>query len=392
MSVETELRNPANVQIASDSRSVYFDDFAEANVSASATTNGNYCISSTHRAEYDFVQANASISNKCVQVQTSQPEVVIKRDGQPITSSNNTFVVGEKVNLTAEITPSNSNVTYNWINPSNSIKDYTIVCTGPNNPNTSNTTICNNPTSAIKTNLSTSDLNTQNLSFYWWKPGNYQVQVTADTNGISTTATKSFTVIAPSVNVVASKSVVNLGVEFNEDVIRYGNRDSVAGVEFNASVNGTQLNGSYFWVNIYNESKSYRLKTAQGNCSIGSTKTRDGTGVDTSYPYVNGFLFRDSPKLGLVSFMDRATVADSATAWFMFKPSSPDSIEIPLRAIKWSWGGETRLNASGWYEYSNSFYETNPTNYEPKDPNTFQPLAFPEWNKNVKDNVWICQN
>ena len=219
-----------------------------------------------------------------------------------------------------------------------------------------------------------------------------QVTYTVTVNGQSYSATAKFDVKQPTVtNLALDRFVVAYQIVFGVPRLKYGTPPTYPGVTFTATSNNNGITGSYQWVQIYNESKTVRTKTAFTDpaCGPGKTMSRAGSGLDVSYPYTSGLTMNDSPDITLVIESDLVTVNDSASAWLMFRPSLTNAIWVPLRKVDWSWGGSVRRIPDD----PGNYWEKVPgTEYSNPEPTESATTTFPIWSRNVNSNVFVCPN
>ena len=295
------------------------------------------------------------------------PTIKIFRDGTNITNSTQTVVIGQRINLSTSVqngTPTN----LQWTIPPEIIKNYIA-----------------NISTGTKTAITSQDLNQSSVQFYWinGSENNRQVTYAVTVNGRQYLARANFNVKQPTITSLnITHSVVTFATVFGEFRLRCEDNGNPC-VSFTAQANNNGIDGSYQWVQTYNESKSIHLIGQIDNCTAGQTMIRNGEGLDVSYPYISGLSMNDSPNIRLLTTVDITTVNDSAKSWLMFKPNLTNSIWIPLKKIDWAWAGNARRNPNNPAEWQLISYT---------DPNpTVTATTFPEWTRNVSSNAFQCQ-
>jgi hypothetical protein len=302
---------------------------------------------------------------------TPTPIIKIFRNGQDITSTPQnqnvqTVTVGEKISLSATVTGGTAS-NNQWVIPGNRIANYV-----------------DSLSSAVVTQLGSTN---QTSVTYYWVDGEdgRQVDYSVTVNNSTYSAHASFDVKKPNVSVTPSRSpFIGIVERANgQRFFAYGDSGFTPGVALQGVVSPA-TNGSFQWIQIYNENKTLRLTTKLFGCGSGTIAGRNGAGLDTSYPYRPGLLLEDSPDISLTMGFDRVTVNDSASAYLMFRSNTSDSIWIPMKVFTWTWGGlveRPNVSNNDWFKI-NSF---NPLPFEQVG------ASFPEWQRNVASNSWICQ-
>jgi hypothetical protein len=312
------------------------------------------------------------------------PEVKIKRNGQVVNNTTQTVTIGEKVELTTEVT--GGTVTgREWTVPGKTVSNYNIVCSGPP---LLGATRCTGATSAAPATLS--QLNGASVTYYWWEAGN-SLQVTHNViiGGRSYPATVTFNVLSPTGSIAGVQQ--NLGVrgpiytEIQDGgnwYLAHGEIDFDKGIKLRPTINYQSgvTQGNIQWVQVYKISR--RLQNTDNSWVKVSRE-----GIDRTYPYpfnpTNSNDMDDSPRQQLTGVVQngntfnwkRVEVNDTAKTWLMFKPDTMGSIWVPLAFINWGWSGVATKSGSGWVKDSSS--TSGPTNGSP--------LAFPIWDNNVND-------
>jgi len=279
--------------------------------------------------------------------QVRSAKVDIHLNGNTVTGQTVNVIVGQEMNLTTSVQPSNGTVTNSqWTVPGG---DFDRIANWVVTPPPQN---AYNPTSAIVTNLTT--LTSSSVDFYWISGGNGRtVQYTAKVNGKSVQAQVTFNVLRPTGHISATthaNTAVDSALGF--DAIHFGNSlNGPQGITFSFTISGLgDFSGTGEYVQL---ADATRTRT-----SSNGTQQRRAVGLDTYYPSLN----YDSPTQELDTAYNQYTINDSFTTFLMFKPDGVPgtSIWVPLRKVNWSWGGTASFTGSQW-QGSNLFNSTNPT-------------------------------
>jgi hypothetical protein len=312
-------------------------------------------------------------------------QVIIKRDGQPVTASNNTTIVGERINLTAEVIPSSTLSNHSWTIPSTAVKDF-VVSADHSQGN----------------KVDVDGLNTAGVSFVWVDGGGVNVEdfttkeviyrVTA--NGLQLEGRAAFKVKRPVVSLVADTSTTNFlitpSANGNNYKLIFGNDSNpnniIDGIKFRNTISPmfpTNFGGTTQWVQIANHSS--RNFVFNGAAEIAENPP---SGLDGCYPYTlprGRGITEDSPFIGfegLVTTSDTATLNtnDNYTMWLMFQPNSPGAAWVPLKKVNWSWNAQATLSNGNWTHSGNN--SPNPMFENTTD--------FPTWTSVVADRTGHC--
>jgi len=252
-------------------------------------------------------------------------QITIKQDGTDITNTSHDVIVGQQINLVAEVKPAGTTISsQQWTIPGNPIANYAV-----------NFTCETCATSGTVTQLSS--LNSSSETFYWYTGGdNRQVQYSATINGQQYSATATFNVKRPTAQVLATTpGSVAADQADGFWALHFGvpGLGNAHGINFSIQslTIPTGFSGTTEWVQLVTNS----TRTAQLN--TGPQQTLQGSGLDTLYPYDTGNSTDDSPAQGLdCDHYSAYTVNDQFTMWLMFKPSTTGAIYVPLRKVDWS--------------------------------------------------------
>jgi hypothetical protein len=308
-----------------------------------------------------------------VDAQATVPKVDIKLNGNTVTGQTVNVIVGQEMNLTTSVQPSNGTVTNSqWTLPggnSDRIANYVVTFTDSQSP-----------TSATVTNLAT--LNNSSVDFYWISGGNGRtVQYSAKVNGKSVHAQVTFNVQRPTASIMTSTGTPNVFVPSYGGLagvlaLEYGDASpGTPGITFTESVNMPQgFGGDIEWAQVINDTT--RTRTTNANVQ----ETQHGSGVlDTRYfyPFTTNNGTEDSPGVALTTNYKAYSISDTFTMYLMFVPTGTAGrpIYVPLRKVSWSWTGNAfRFGSSNDWTLNSSSKTTNP-NADVTD--------CPQWTANV---------
>src|SRR5205085_7415543 len=294
-------------------------------------------------------------------------QITIKQDGTDITNTSHDVIVGQQINLVAEVKPAGTTISsQQWTIPGNPIANYAV-----------NFTCETCATSGTVTQLSS--LNSSSETFYWYTGGdNRQVQYSATINGQQYSATATFNVKRPTAQVLATTpGSVAADQADGFWALHFGvpGLGNAHGINFSIQslTIPTGFSGTTEWVQLVTNS----TRTAQLN--TGPQQTLQGSGLDTLYPYDTGNSTDDSPAQGLdCDHYSAYTVNDQFTMWLMFKPSTTGAIYVPLRKVDWSWNGTANRFFCSWTLGSISGHSNNPTDADA--------TTFPQWTTNINQS------
>lgn len=283
-------------------------------------------------------------------------QVIIKRDGQPVTTSNNTTIVGERINLTAEVIPSGTTVSnHAWTLPSTVVKDFVVSA---------------DHTQGNKVDVD--GLNTAGVNFVWVDGGGANVEdfttkeviYRVTTGGQQLEGRATFKVKRPVVSLVAETLTTNLLIIPNTNgtnryELVFGN-STVDGIKFRNTTSPqipANFGGTTQWVQIVNSSS--RNLVFNGTTYISENML---SGLDGCYPYeIRGRgTTVDSPSIGfdgLVTSSSTVTMNanDSFTMWLMYNPNhTGNGVWVPLKKVDWFWNAQATFNGSWTHSGNNS--------------------------------------
>ncbi|MCP9494305.1 MAG: Ig-like domain-containing protein [Pyrinomonadaceae bacterium MAG19_C2-C3] len=293
----------------------------------SATISAEWYVEIWHQVPPDlgFCEREVTTMTADAPVEVA-PTIIIKQDGQDITGATKNVIVGQQINLTAQVMSGNSSSSNpQWSVPGNPIANYTA----------------SNMEGKV---TPLEDLNNTSLSFYWVSGGdNRQVTYSVTVRGRAYSGRVTFNVKRPTVTVTARTGVVSVRqfpgeVDYELLCGVVSGPNAAPGIRFTRTnlMVPTGFSGDTYWVQLANVSRTRRRND-------GTNETFTDAGLDTAFPYSsndpNATETQDSPGLRLTINFNYATVNDSFQMWLMFKPSGDNSIFVPLRRVNWGWSG-----------------------------------------------------
>jgi len=320
----------------------------------------------------DLCNEQASGGGGLAQVRSAK--VDIQLNGNTVTGQTVNVIVGQKMNLTTSVQPSNGTVTEKlWTVPGDDndrIADWVVVPPPPNPPPW-------DPTSGTLTNLR--DLTNDFVNFYWISGGNSRtVQYTAKVNGQSVQAQVTFNVQRPTAQISVSPSTSNTGVDSQslQVELRLGNPDATPGLTFTRTVSiPSGFNGSTEWVQVFTK-KSASLTDFDAHVT-----NLNKSGLDDFYPYPldpghnSNLQTSDTPALVIDGFYSGSTDFE-ATMWLMFRPTNGTNPNwVPLRKVSWIWTATATYDGTSW--------TINPHSDPPTSLSDADTTTYPQWTGNA---------
>ena len=190
--------------------------------------------------------------------------------------------------------------------------------------------------------------------YYYIKAGSFTASVTP-TSSMQTAAQTTFSTTKPAITVSTTTGTVAFDSQY-PNVPPPALHDGMPvvgqtpGIHFTATTIPTGYNGSVVWVQIYTANDVF--KDANG-----STTTRNGTGLDTSWPYGSDpnlgqgqYGTDDSPAVSTsyIPNMSYMEIDDTPTMYLLYSPNAPHSIDVPIQKVSWSWSGSVTLQNGQW--------------------------------------------
>jgi hypothetical protein len=186
-------------------------------------------------------------------------------------------------------------------------------------------------------------LTSTSIQFYWVDGADSrQVTFSCKVEGQSYSAQATFNVKRPTATFASTSGAsVALDSACNGFLsLHYGCSAQAFGVRFATTnlVIPSGFSGDTQLVQIVDSTERLLVKIN------GKKMRQSGEGVlDTSFPYGIDW---DAPKQPLDPDDVRAKATDSFTMYLVFKPSTPNSIWVPIRKVSWSWSGDGLYNGT----------------------------------------------
>ncbi len=303
-------------------------------------------------------------------------QLIIKRDGQPVTTSNNKIIVGERLNLTAEVIPSGTLSNHSWTIPQTAVKDFVV------------------SQDQTQGNIVLVDvLNTSSVNFVWVDGhinGTTVKTVTYNgvVNGQSVNGQASFNVFRPTTtSSTQTDATTEIDTATGQLELHLGVPNGIPGIKFlRGLVSVPQpFSGETQWVQLYN-SRVINIILANGQ-----TGAINDSGLDGCYPYapVDSPTASDSPGFilsapPLPSPVQSINSSNNWTMWLMFKPSGANSVWVPLKKATWSWSASATRQSDGTY-VKGPFTDPRKITFE-------DTIQHPQWSDLLQTAQSNCSN
>ena len=273
-------------------------------------------------------------------------KVDIKQDGQVITDTTHDEIVGKHINLSAEVPPGLI-CTYQWVIPGRIIKNYAA-----------------DNASASVIEVPASDLQQQNVSFYWVDGGDGREVKCTVTIGEHQCIGKA------TIDVKRPTDVTMTAATGDVDVIGGGGMGTLTyhgpGMSFAGACTIPQgFAGTLKWIQIVDGSRRAYNSADQ------LWYRADLKGLDTTYPYGAGANVVDTPQMKMGNPYTKFQANDTFTMWLMFEPDG--GIPVPLRKMDWWWSGSAHWDG-------NQYVLTVGDHVQ--NPSSSDTTSYPLWTKN----------
>lgn len=301
------------------------------------------------------------------------PDLIILRDGNPITGTTQNAIIGERVNLSVETGSGEPPSNVQWSIGGNSVANY----------------VANGSTGTV---TALTNLTNDTLNYYWFVSGQgIQISATATVFGTEVTKYAFFNVAGPS----EKEPTVTLPTNGQINIKTLGpcsggtpgpamvfgsisgpnagcTYSGLAGIDFTPP-GATGPAGNFFFVQLVTGDTVIYSRT-------GATLTCTGTntpGLDADYPYQNKFnqLVNDAPFSFLPGTYTTSSRDFSATMYLMWQSNNPGSIPVPMGSVAWGFSGSTsqpQANSGNWSAPSGS---GSAQTFAPAS----SPNSFPQW-------------
>lgn len=274
------------------------------------------------------------------------PDLIILRDGNPITNTTQSAIAGERINLSVEGAGGDEPELVEWTIGGNRIANFEVNGTGPTGPSTGTVTALTNLTDS-------------SLSYYWTNGGQQvDVSVTATVFGTQITKSARFNVVGP--NTTGPTVTLETNGQLNVNSIGDCNGNppfpamvfgSISGPNPGTCVYSGQAGirfvppgasgpaGNFFFVQLItaeNVTYSHNLGTSTCTGSVAG-------GLDQDYPYQRrtGLSVSDAPFTPLPSTYLVVSRTFGATMYLMWQSKNRNSIPVPIGSVAWGFTGST---------------------------------------------------
>lgn len=283
------------------------------------------------------------------------PDLIILRDGNPITGTTQSAVVGERINLSVETGSGDPPSNIQWSIGGNKVANY----------------VANGSTGAV---TALTNLTNDTLNYYWFVSGQgIEISVTATAFETEVTKYAWFNVAGPS----DTEPAVTLPTNGQINVRNLGpcsggppgpamvfgsisgpnagcTYSGLAGIDFTPP-GATGPAGTFFFVQLVTADTVIYSRT-------NATSTCTGTnmpGLDADYPYQGkyGQLVNDAPFSFLPGTYTNSSRDFAATMYLMWQSNNSGSIPVPMGSVNWGFSGATsqpQANSGNWSAPSGS--------------------------------------
>lgn len=282
---------------------------------------------------------------------------IVDGSGKDISSanSNNTAIVGQSMNLTAQ-TCGGTFSNYVWSVDGYAISNYDVV-----------------------NGILTTDfpLTNSGVMFHWVDDGSKSVTCSADCGGITCSANVNFNVVKPAAKIDAKTLTVIFTTLGSGGLLKFGGPFG-QGITFSNTLTvPASFSGASVWSQVCASAPVFTLTDTSG---VTHTTVQNGSSpfgdLPSPYGIFNGVNPFDSPDISVDSSFVGVSASGSYEMFMMFQPSG--GCPVPLRAVTWSWSGAFTKSSGVW-----SGTSTNSI-----DPPDYPTTSFPTWNSSVKDYHW----
>ena len=295
--------------------------------------------------------------------------LIIKANGQDITSLQVREIVGAKDNFSCEFSPAFPITNFLWDVEGKIVADWI-------------------PTFTNALKVEVTNFASSNISFAWYGEQNgCKVSCTVVAAGLTLSNATRVDVFRPQWRISALTDTVSCDSNYNrslgEEWLHYGGRTNssgelVAGVVFSRLK--IKYDGTLVWVQTGSE-----LRRIKKN---GSWRRKGAAGLDNQWPYPQDELGRANDSPGQTGEDQNLTgvseirAEDSYDICLMFRPpGAAQSVWVPLRKLHWTWSGIATFD-SGHGTLTNS---SNP-NIPPSDMDAAE---YPVWESNLLQSTFV---
>ena len=298
-----------------------------------------------------------------------------------ITSTTQTFIVGEQVNLNGQALPADAVTSVMWSIPPKNLKDWQ----GANDKSTAMP-------------IPPADLGSASVAFFWYDGGAKTVTYTVTVAGKNFAVMAFFNVLRPSHMILCDPNVdintVHIDNNYfapNGDIAFYLGNDNLNpkkdGIYFHVTLDSQWHLGGYLqWVQTVTTNRTW----TQGDpltVNPGTKYQFAGTGLDSVYPYPTrqqpngtsdapGQQLWPNPNAGDVSQAD-----DHFQMWLLYKPLGSNSKWVPLRVLNWHWFAQAKPD---FVNANNPYFWLLTSSSAQKDSES-DTTDYPSWIDNTKN-------
>jgi len=321
----------------------------------------------------------------------------ILENGNDITASTQSVVVGQQITLGGQITPCTLAASPTWAGLADTVG-------GALNVTYSSTP---DPVTglfdALSAAITPTNTNQSTTTFYFVTPALGQRVTYTDPGCGVGSATVTFDVIAPSLNVTAPTGLVSVdpvglfiyfGCRINTQICPAGvNFQANDSTNPNLGLNITPI--QFEWVQLVDQDTVDVTRRSDG--AVGVCAPPSFSGLDNQFPYA-GFVDRtaDSPSLGFSQTANTDLVRNfRARMYLMWTPtiSGATTIAVPLGSVSWSARGEATFTANQWGAPNPTQPPVNiislSQNWTPSSSGA-PAHGYPTWTAIVKNNSVFC--
>jgi hypothetical protein len=287
-----------------------------------------------------------------------------------VTDDKQTVIVGEKVELKANVNPTEKDPKGgDWTIPGKFNKDWMVV-----------------GEIGKVWNHEKDELKEPEITFHWWKGGDsLVVKYTTTVDGKKVEAQTTFTVKKPNIPMKAVKSHGQFDVA---DVTTQTPKGPKSDIELYYVTPGdvitftrdpiTDFPGKTIYTQIVQENVRYESIDA----SLTPCLTIQKEGLDGEYPYPSkddGITATDNPGAPVaMSYNLNISVTYDYTMYLMYRPDKEEAIYVPLKKIEWHWHGFAQRRGVA------DNFSFNGSDVGPEAPQIQEADEYPKWEVIVK--------
>jgi hypothetical protein len=311
-----------------------------------------------------------------------------------LSSQTNTVIVGQQMNLTCQLSVTNSYMTsfplsnFQWTVPGYAISNYVVAA--------------DTSSAMVITNF---PINNSNVVFYWVDgASNRTVQCSATVQGQKISGQAIFNIISPTVDwigqITGAVAVDTNYVVYNPAIpagltwLHLGNSvdedgNLTHGIVFTATnLNLNGYNGEYNSLFCVQTLTNIEIEHCLTN---GTSVHATSKGMDTTFPFdaLNSAFYDsasafDAPATTCLSNDVHAAYSANFQIYLMFQAMDVASIPVPLKMISWNFSGSASTNHPPEWSLTSSNINITVNNQQTAD--------FPQWSQNVTNYVRVTND